>query len=413
MPRHLLVAPVRLADGTGNGAPNPIALESVAGRIARSVELFSASWSVLREDKQLVVFPIVSGIAGLAVVAIFAVPVLALFVTVTTTQDITGATHGQVTMHPLGWLVTAVGYFVAMYVGTFMNAALIVAANERLTGTGPGTVASGLSGAWAKAGAFVGWVLLATTVGLALRALEERLGLVGRIVIGLIGIAWSLMTFLVVPVLVLEENSTGRAVARSVALFRQTWGENVIGNAGFGVFTFVLIVSAFVMFLIGAMVGSAVGLVVMGVLAVVWLVIGSQVIAAMSGIYRVALYRYAVDGQAPQAYAAFDFYGAFRPKKSSGLFGAPRTRTVYRSSNPSGVQVPLGQPHRDPWKAWEPPAEDPIQGEFGVEIPGADTLPEHMRPPRRTGPPPPFFGTGERDRSGPAQRPDPSDWPSS
>lgn len=379
----------------------------MAGRLQRSLDLFSASWSVLREDKSLMVFPVVSTLAGLAVVAFFAVPVLAMFVHFSTTYDAFGNAQGHVNVHPIGWALIAVGYVVSMFVGTFMNAALIIAANERLTGTGPGSVSSGLRGAWAKAGPIAAWVLVAATVGYLLRMLEQRMGLIGRIVIGLVGIAWSLLTFLVVPVIVLEETSTGRSISRSAELFKTTWGENVLANAGFGLFGLAVFVGAIALFLIGVLTQTVAGMILMGVIAAIWLLVGLEVIAALSGIYRVALYRYAVDGTPPRAFAAFDFYGAFRPKKSAGLFSSTRSRTVYRST-PRGIG-PDGAPRRDPWAEWVPPTEDPIQGAFGVEIPGVDTLPGHERPPTGSVPPPP------PPPAPPSARPDTSsgfDWPS-
>lgn len=379
----------------------------MAGRFGRSIQLFSASWGVLREDKSLVVFPIVSGIASLVVVAMFATPVLTLFVHSSTAYDAFGNPQTHVSIHPIGWAVIAVGYVVTMYVGTFMNAALIIAANERLTGTGPGTVGSGFRGAWAKAGAIAGWVLVAATVGYLLRMLEQRLGLIGRIVIAIVGIAWSLLTFLVVPVLVLEENTTGQAISRSSKLFKTTWGENVIGNAGFGLFGFVVALIAFAIFMVGAMTGTVAGMILMGAIALLWLIVAAQILAAMSGIYRVALYRYAVDGRPPQAYTAFDFNSAFRPKKTAGMFTSTRSQTVYRS-DPYGSQ----QPARDPWREWQPPAEEPIQGEFGVEIPGSETLPGHVPPPPRAPQPPPMRPpTGPEGDSGRGW-PGASNWPS-
>ncbi|HET8931487.1 MAG TPA: DUF6159 family protein [Acidimicrobiales bacterium] len=364
------------------------------GRISRSMQLFSASWSVLREDKRLLIFPVIGVVATMGVVAVFAVPILLAFVHFTPTYDAFGVEQTNASMDPMGWVLTAIGYVIALYVGTFMNAALIVAANERLTGTGPGMVTSGFRGASAKAGAIFGWVLVAATVGLVLRAIEERLGLVGKLVIGLIGIAWSLLTFLVVPVLVLEHNSTGATISRSATLFKSTWGENMIGNAGFAVFTFALVISAMGLFFIGVVTGTVAGMVLMGVIAVLWLLVGSQVLAALSGIYRVALYRYAVDGQAPQAYAAFDFAGAFRAKKTSRLFSSSRSRTIHRSNPP-------GQPARDVWKPWTPPAQEPVDGEFGIDIPGATALPGHPAPGHAEAPPPSSSAPSQPSQSPP------------
>jgi amino acid permease len=44
-------------------------------------------------------------------------------------------------------------------------------------------------------------------------------------------------------------------------------------------------------------------------------VVVSVAVAAMSGIYRTALYRFAVDGQAPPAFANADLGAAFGPRR--------------------------------------------------------------------------------------------------
>lgn len=375
----------------------------MAGRLARSIDLFRASWGVLRDDKRLLVFPVVSVLAGVVILTVFALPVFGIFMEETVTIDAWGRETSDYSLHPLGWVVVAIGYLAAMYVGTFMNAGLVVAANERLTGTGPGTVSSGLRGAAAKAGPIGAWVLLAATVGFVLRMLEERLGFIGRIVIGLVGLAWSLLTFLVVPVLVLEEGHTvGTAVSRTTRLFKETWGENVIGNVGFGLVTAGLILAAFTIVIVGLVSGSTMLLVVTLLAAVVLVLVGSQVIAAMNGIYRVALYRYAVDGEAPPAYAAFDFSGAFRSKGGTGLFSKRSDQSLFPA-----VGTPMtSESQRRAWQPWEPPAEEPIHGEAGIEIPGVDSLPRRQPPT-----PGPRQGSGtEGWDDGWGSRPG-SDWP--
>ena len=350
-------------------------------RFDRSVKLFSASWSVLREDKALAVYPFVSAITGLIIMATFAVPVLTMYLHTSTTTDAYGQSQLSWHLDPMGWVLTGVGYFVLIYVGIFCNAALIYAANERLTGTGPGTVASGFSGAAARAGAFVPWALVSATVTLVLRALEQRFGILGRIVIAIVGIAWTLVTYLVVPVLVLEGVPTGKAISRSAQLFRGTWGENVIGNVGFGFFNFCVFASGLALFLLGVMAGTATAVIVCGAIALVWFLVASEVLVALAGIYRVALYRYAVDGAAPSAYTMFDFDAAFRPKKKSGLFGfgsSGSSKTVYLS------QMKSARPAGAPYQAWQPPSSDPVTdgAAFGISIPGADDLPGTSAPPR-------------------------------
>ena len=69
---------------------------------------------------------------------------------------------------------------------------------------------------------------------MVLQAIEERFGIIGTIVARLVGLAWNLVTFLVVPILVLEDLGVGDALKRSKDLFKKTWGENVIGQFGLG-----------------------------------------------------------------------------------------------------------------------------------------------------------------------------------
>src|SRR4051812_14988748 len=91
-------------------------------RMSRSWELVKASWSVLGEDKELLVFPLISSLAMLAVVACFALPVLGI----AGFDGITRALDGKVspTQYAVGFLFYVVQYFVAFY----FNAALVGAA---------------------------------------------------------------------------------------------------------------------------------------------------------------------------------------------------------------------------------------------------------------------------------------------
>jgi hypothetical protein len=160
------------------------------------------------------------------------------------------------------------------------------------------------------------WALVSATVSIVL-SLLERYGVVGRIVAGLIGLAWNLVTFLTIPILVIEDVAIGQAFRRSKDLFTQTWGENVVGQAGLGVIGFIAVLPAIALIAIGAALGTA-GLIVLGAVGVIWLVIASTVLAALNGIYRTALYRFATTGEVPQDFAGTDFHGAFRPKSEGG-----------------------------------------------------------------------------------------------
>ena len=196
------------------------------GRWGRSWQLVKLCWGVLGQDKELVVFPIVSSIAVVIVTATFIVP--GIF---TGYWDAFGGEDGNIPVS--AWLLLILFYLVQYFVIIFFNAALVSAALVRLKGGDP-TLGDGLRGAWSHIGAILGWAAIAATVGLLLNLLRERGGIGGAILAALGGFAWNVITFLVVPVLVVEGVGPVGAIKRSATLLKKTWGEQIIGNAGIG-----------------------------------------------------------------------------------------------------------------------------------------------------------------------------------
>ena len=139
-------------------------------------------------------------------------------------------------------------------------------------------------------------------------------GIVGQIVARLVGLAWNLVTFLVVPILVLEDLGVGDALKRSKDLFKKTWGENVIGQGGLGIVGFLAMIPGVLLIAIGAAMGTA-GLVVLGAVGVAWIIASAVIVSALSGIYRTALYHYAAGGRVPGEFADLDLHDAFRPRR--------------------------------------------------------------------------------------------------
>ena len=142
------------------------------------------------------------------------------------------------------------------------------------------------------------------TVSAVIQAIEERFGIVGTIIGSLFGAAWSVVTFLTVPIIVFEDVGPVNALKRSGTLLKQTWGENIIGQGGLGLLMLLPMLVAFGIGALGVVSGTAVVAVPLIAVAVVLLLLVATVIVnALSGIYRTALYRYAVDGQVPAAFA--------------------------------------------------------------------------------------------------------------
>lgn len=274
------------------------------GTGARSVNLIKASWFVLRSNKALAVFPVLSAVTHLVVAGAFIGPAVAI------SWDDSASVSS---VKPAPWVLVAAFYFVAAYTTIFFNAALISQANEALSG-GRASVKAGLSVAGRNWLRIAPWALLSASVSIILRVLEERLGILGRIVAAIIGLAWNLVTFMVLPILVLERVGVSTAIRRSSEMLKRTWGENIVGNVGIGLFVFVAMIPSLVLFVLGVSAGHAT-LLVCFALAIAWMAVVSVVASAMSGIYQTALYRYAATEGAAEMFGDFPLSQAFRERR--------------------------------------------------------------------------------------------------
>jgi len=254
------------------------------------------------------VFPLISGAALAIVIVLFAVPMFVAFA---------GHPHagGQVHMTLPMYAAMFVFYFLDYFVIIFFNSALIACVLKQIDGEQP-TLGYGLAVARQRLPQILGWALLTSTVGMLLRLLEEKVGFIGRIVVGLLGMAWSVTSFLVVPVLVVEDTGPIESYKRSVEMLRRTWGEQIIGNVGFGlIFALFGIVPAMILFFLAIKAGAAVMLVV-GAILVVYLVALALVQSTLQTIYQVAIYLYAANGEAPAGFDSQLVAGAFRERQA-------------------------------------------------------------------------------------------------
>ena len=285
----------------------------MAGRFARSWSLMKASAAVLRSDKSLLMFPLVSGLCCLLVAASFLIPIGLTFAA-------SGhAMESQERALSAGAYVTLfLFYLVQYFLIIFFNTGLAGAALMHLRGE-QASFSDGFALARQRVVSIFGYALIAATVGLVLRALQERLGLIGRLVVGFLGLAWTVATFLVVPVLASQEVGPTEAIKRSVELLKQTWGENIIGNAGlgvvFGLMMFLAILVSAVLLMGAFALQSAVAVVLVIAIVVIGLTLLGLIQASLQGIYAAALYRYAEEGEVGHGFDPALLEQAFRPKK--------------------------------------------------------------------------------------------------
>lgn len=255
------------------------------GRIGRSMQLVGQSYRILMRDKELMVLPLISGIFILGVAASFFMA--------------TGLSAGRFDRNdPMTLASTFVAYVLVYAIGIFFQAAVVAGATERMRGGDP-TVRSSLQAAWSRVGAIVAWAVVAATVGMLLRAIQDRAGFIGRLIVSLVGAAWSLATFFMVPVLVFEDVSLPDAFSKSVNAFKTTWGESIAGSFSIGaaaiVGWFSLVAVAGLLAWAGA---AGLALLVFFAGAAVLVTLTS----ALQGVYLASLYRFATSGDAPNGF---------------------------------------------------------------------------------------------------------------
>jgi hypothetical protein len=265
------------------------------GKFLRTWSLMSECWKVLRQDKSLLVFPLISGFCCLLLLASFAVPFYL-------TGAWTPPAHDAVPQRQVAYYGTLFAFYVANYfIVVFFNAAIVACAAIRMGGGNP-TFADGLRAAASRLPVIAGWALVSATVGLILRIIEDRSQKVGQFVAGLLGMAWTVVSFLVVPILVVDNKGPIAALQDSTALLKKTWGEQLISNFSFGTIFFVLAIPALALIILGAFLGSPVLLIVCIALAVIYLIVLALIQSALHAIFQTALYLYARDGQVPAGF---------------------------------------------------------------------------------------------------------------
>jgi hypothetical protein len=252
------------------------------------------SLNLVRTDKKLVVFPLLSAFGAIA----WAVPFLM------TMFGMGEDAHWG----PNAWLLMFAWYCGASFVTIFFNCALAACVQMRFAGQ-ESSISDGLRAASARIQTIFLWALFSATVGQCLQWLQSRAGFIGRIIIGFAGFGWSMATYLMVPVLVMEDKGVMDSVRRSASLLRQTWGEQLISGLAFGWLALLFSVPGIV---IGAL--GMNGYPIMIVPAVLWFATMFAAFTAAREIFTVVLYRYATTGQAPGGYDAATLGNALRKR---------------------------------------------------------------------------------------------------
>lgn len=271
-------------------------------RLMRSLRMVKASWRLLMDDKKLLVFPLISGIVTLIVIASF-IPLVFM----------SNGLFSLSTNTVAGIICVFLFYLVTYFIVIFFNVGLISCVNAKLHGKDM-TVKEGLSAAAGHIGVIFVWAVIAATVGLILHMIEDRAGFLGQIAASIAGGVWSLVTLFVVPILAFEDKGVVDAMKESVGLFKKTWGESVVGVASITIIFAAIGFIGFLLFMGALLVGNATLFIAALVLFIVLIAVLAIISSAMQGIFTVALYTYAKTGSEPDVFEPGTISGAFAPQ---------------------------------------------------------------------------------------------------
>jgi hypothetical protein len=278
-------------------------------KIKTSWNIAKQCWRVLLLDKELLIFPLLSTGSLLLVMASFLAPLWGSGLLRAVADD------PKTAHEPIVLAVYFAFYLASYFVIIFFNSALVSCALIRLRGGDP-TVGDGLRAAAKCLPAILGWSLLSAVVGLLIQSIEERVGILGKFIVGFIGIAWAIASYFVIPVIVTENVGPIQALKRSASIIKKTWGETLTTQVGLSVLVF------------------AAGLVAVGLIAgggalmtespplggslmalgFVWIFAAVVVGATLHAILTAALYLYAADGKVPQNFDNALLQNAFTRK---------------------------------------------------------------------------------------------------
>jgi hypothetical protein len=269
-------------------------------RFSTGFSAASDCWDVLKKDKKLLVFPLVSGLACFVVLLSFAIPIAVL-----RPQELNNfldeEPQAKIANSPVWfWLAVFAFYFCNYFVIYFFNAALIHCALFRFRGM----ELSVNDGFWAATRCLpqiLGWALVSATVGVTLKIIESSSDFMGRLVSAVLGMTWTVVTYFVLPVLIVEKVGPIRAVGRSAKILSETWGEALGGRMGIGWFLLpfwligiLLLIGGFT--LLHSVLPLGIGMIAV---AIATLLLLGLVGSALETILLSGLYLYATQGEVP------------------------------------------------------------------------------------------------------------------
>lgn len=316
------------------------------GRLQRSWSILKSSFSILGRNKTLLFFPIINFFIVLFICSLFILPAGYYFydklgdnansgkMTIAVTGSAGNSAQAEARfedkesgfeMTAADWSIWIALYIFSVFVATYLNVAFYTEILNAVRG-GSVDIANGFKTANRKIIQIFFWACLAGSVGLIIKMIEERLDFLGRIIMKIIGIAWSIASLFVIPVIVTEELTNRNPFSylkKSSSIIVRTWGESLVGYVGFSTFNGLVFIASFIVMLAFdifamAVIKGQVGAVLAIACSASWLILiiaFLYIVGVAEKIYRGALYLYASEGLLPEQYSREVMEGAWKRKK--------------------------------------------------------------------------------------------------
>lgn len=282
------------------------------GKFKASKMIVAESWALLKRDKEIMWFPVLSSITSLIALIIMG----AIYYFVVLSANLSGFQAGnhQALSTAGSYVSLIIYYFVMFFIVNFFQAGIYIIAHGRFNGNNL-SFSDGINGALKNSGKIALWSLISATVGVVLRAIAERSKIIGKIVAAILGAAWNILTYFSLPSLVIGQRSVIDSFKESASVIRKTWGETIIVTFGvgfvFGLITFLGIIVGIVIIIIAPVASVMIGVLVLEIIFIVGI---SIISSSLGSIFKLALYEYASTGKIPQGFSAELIQNAIKTK---------------------------------------------------------------------------------------------------
>lgn len=307
--------------------PDPVAAMPVAmsqeeavaavkqmGKFKASWRLFKQSFHLLCQDKEVLLFPILSTLT----LCFITVMLYLAFIENSLVSNIEIKEGSAVSQDMIVYGALFIYYIFSYFIATYFKVGLTAIVYARINGNDL-SFGQGISQANGIAGKIFVWSLIASTVGIILQIISDKFKSIGRIAANLLGAGWSIVTLFIAPTLLLDNVSVWKSIGRSAEVFKKTWGETLILNVSFGLITFFAIIIDLVIFgllyFVAVMVGfgSAV-LIAISLLSILSLIMLLIISTSISEIFKVTLYSYARFGIIAEGFSPELIVGSIKKK---------------------------------------------------------------------------------------------------